>query len=656
LQTEKWLNPNISIFFPSASEHVPAKKKCPDVPTLTSYSLPPDPKFWEIFPAAPLPKKPVSPVIAASIQNISKDLSQFMTQSQSVRAATVVSELTNGSAAPLLLDLPPIRVQNAKSVLNFGEEFTDTLAHWIRKGYVAGPFSAPPDPNFRENSMMALEQKDKVRVIMNLSSPKGTSFNDAIDELALEKVSMSTARKFGYSVIDCGVNARMWKWDLVDAYKNIPVPIYQLKYQGFRWLGKTFTETQKVFGDKSSVAGFDRLGHTCVDFACIISNTPSHLIHRTLDDTPLVTPADSEIGPRFAEAYERTCAECNVKLAPPCPKNEKTFSDCTKGSVLGILFDTTTLTWSVTYEKASRVLLRIRDPLLGGSLSLLETQQLLGSLNDVGQMCTFLRGFRHPLQTFLTEFGEDDVSRRRLPPQAVADLRIWAAAILDTVAGLPIPHRPSFPSLNAMVFVSDAAGALFSRQGDRFIPYCTDKYRGAVSLGMDNSENIWFCARLTWPMHFLLQARDTKDHAYGCKSSTLEAIGAMLPFLCCPSTIAGNEIILLTDNEAIIHGWDSRKVKNDVSASIILRAIHIISFYLGCSVELRHLPRMSNDMAKLADRLTRSSTTGRPQLAAIADTSSLPVPHQLLDWLRNPTEDWTLPIRLLSYVKSIYVA
>jgi len=579
-----------------------------------------------------------------------------MTLSQTIRAETLVSELTNGSPAPLLFDLPQLRDQNSRSVVTFGEDFTDTLAHWIRKGYVVGPFSAPPCIGFRENSMMALEQKDKVRIIMNMSSPKGSSFNDAINDLALEKVNMSTARKFGYSVIDCGVGARMWKWDLVDAYKNIPVPLYQVKYQGFRWLGKSFTETQKVFGDKSAVAGFDRLGHVSVDFACILSGTPSNLIHRTLDDTPLVTPANSNIGPRFAEAYERTCAECNIKLAPPCPRNEKTFSDCTVGSVLGIVFDTNTLTWSVTYEKATRVLNRIQGPLLGGSLSLLETQQLLGSLNDVAQMCIFLRGFRHPLQEFLTEFGEDDVSRRHLPQQALADLRVCAAAVSDTVTGLPIPHRPSCPSLNALVFVWDAAGAQFIRQGDRFIPYCTDRYRGAASLGIDNMDNIWFCARVSWPSFFLLHARDTRDHAYGCKSSTLEAVGTLLPFLCCPEQIAGREIILLTDNESVIHGWDSRRVKKDVSASIILRAIHIISFYLGCTVTMRHLPRMSNDLAKLADQLSRSSTTGRKQLQAISGSSSLPIPVQLLNWLENPTEDWTLPIRLLSYVKSIYTA
>jgi hypothetical protein len=271
-------------------------------------------------------------------------------------------------------------------------------------------------------------------------------------------------------------------------------------------------------------------------------------------------------------------------------------------------------------------------------------------------MCTFLRGFRHPLQEFLTEFGEDDISRRHLPQQALADLRVCAAAVSDTVTGLPIPHRPSCPSLNALVFISDAAGAQFIRQGDRFIPYCTDEYRGAASLGIDHMDNIWFCARITWPSFFLLHARDTRDHAYGCKTSTLEAVGTLLPFLCCPEKIAGREVILLTDNESVIHGWDSRKVKKDVSASIILRSIHIISFYLGCTVTMRHLPRMSNDLAKLADQLSRSSTTGRKQLRAISGSTSLPIPVQLLNWLENPTEDWTLPIRLLSYVKSIYTA
>jgi hypothetical protein len=639
-------------FFPAAPVPSAPKRKCPDIPILKSYSFPPDSSFWKIFPHRSLPENPTTPINIQGLKNLTTELGNVLTLDQKVRANTLIEELSNGSPAPLSHELPPLRVPNTHSAVTFGAEFTDTVGHWIRTGYVAGPFSAPPYHGFRSNSMIALEQKDKVRIIMDLSSPKGESFNDCVDELHLEKVNMSTARQFGYSVVDCGIGARLYKWDLVDAYKNIPVPIYQIKFQGFRWLGKYYAETQKVFGDKSSVAAFDRLGKTCVDFACLLSNTPEWLIHRTLDDTPLVVPASSDIGKKFATAYEYVCNSVNARLAPPCPKNEKAFCDQTKGTVLGIVFDSEKLSWSLSHEKATRVLLRIQGPLLGDSLSLLETQKLLGSLNDVGQMCSFLRGFRHTLQQFLTEFENDELISRPLPAQARDDLRVWAVAVADATKGLPIPHRPTNFSLAAYTFVSDAAGAQFSRQGDRFIPYCTDKYRGAACVSADHN-GIWFCSRISWPKRFLLEARDEKDHAYGCKSSTLEAVGILLPFLCCPEKIAGGEVILLTDNESLVFGWGSRKITNDTSASILIRAIHIISFYLGCSVTIEHLPRRSTTLAELVDDLSRSSTTGPAQLQLIRRAHSLPIPHVLQDWLQNPSDDWTLPLTLLNHVKSV---
>ncbi len=54
---------------------------------------------------------------------------------------------------------------------------------------------------------------------------------------------------------------------------------------------------------------------------------------------------------------------------------------------------------------------------------------------------------------------------------------------------------------------------------------------------------------------------------------------------------------LLTDNEHIVFGWDSRKVTNDESASILVKALHLIASYLGSWVTVQHLPRMSTDPA-----------------------------------------------------------
>jgi len=289
--------------------------------------------------------------------------------------------------------------------------------------------------------------------------------------------------------------------------------------------------------------------------------------------------------------------------------------------------------------------------LAGNTLTLLETQQLLGTLNDIGQMAPFLNGFRQPLQEFLASFGDNDDIRLALSKQARTDLRVWAVAVRTAANGLPIPHRPSNPSLKALTFVSDAAGAQFIRNGDLFIPYCTDEYRGVVSINSLDDGGVWFAARVIWPKHFLLKARDSKNHAFGCKSATLEAVGLLLPFLCCPEFLAGKEVTLLTDNEALVFGWEKRRVQHDVSASILMRALHLIVHFLGCIVTINHLPRMSTPSAELADLLTRSSTAGSTQLAAIAGALSPPIPSQLTDWLVHPAEDWNLATDLLQAVK-----
>ena len=528
------------------------------------------------------------------------------------------------------------------------------LAWWITQKYVAGPFAIPPLPDFRSNAMMAIEQKGKIRIIMNLSAPQDESYNDAIDETYLEKVVMSSARLFGYSVIDCGKDAKMWKFDMVDAYKCIPATTADLRLQGFTWLGRYFVELKKVFGSKEAVSAFDRLNHTLVVLAAISSNLPLSYIHRTLDDVPLVTPQHSQKGHNFAAAYTHICTSVGAQLAPPCPDFEKAFNNSSFGTVLGIQFNTHTLTWSISQEKKARILSKIRDPFIGRKVSLLDVQKLLGTLNDIGQMCPFLRGFRQPLHNFLSSFQGDTLISLTPPREVRADLHIWAAAMETAVRGLPIPRRPAAHLPSAVTFVSDASGAQFSKSGDKFftIPYAGE--RGAASINSIETDKVWFYACLTWPRKFLLQDRDCSDHAYGCKSTTLEVIALILPFLCCPKILIGQEVTLLTDNEALVYGWEKRRVAHDISASIFLRGLHLISAFLGSSVEVRHLPRMSSDSSKLADALTRSSTTKSIHLSAVNNAPYSPIPEVLTDWINNPSEDWGLPNRLLTYVSSLF--
>ena len=130
--------------------------------------------------------------------------------------------------------------------MKYGKEVTDTIAHWVKSGFAAGPFDSPPLSKFRVNSLAAVPQDGKVRPVINVSEPEGFSFNDNIEKNKLEKVKMTSARNFGYSLKNCGKNAKLSKFDMKDAYKQVPCPLSDLRLQGFRWLNKYFCEKNNI--------------------------------------------------------------------------------------------------------------------------------------------------------------------------------------------------------------------------------------------------------------------------------------------------------------------------------------------------------------------------------------------------------------------------
>jgi hypothetical protein len=340
-----------------------------------------------------------------------------------------------------------------------------------------------------------------------------------------------------------------------------------------------------------------------------MTGIPKSMVFRTLDDVPIVTPASSSVGPHFAATYKDVCRKLNISLAENCPSLEKAFEDSTIGTVLGIQFDTTKLTWTVSALKRECLLHDIVPALHGTELCLLDMQHIMGILHDFAQMCPFLKAFRQPLNAFLARLIKNPQLNIQLPTQARKDLRIWAAVIADSASPLPIPHRPRPPSFSALNFVTDAAGARYVQVRRRRIPSERPGIRGAAAIGICQSGAVWLCARVTWPTHLLLHARDEKDRAYGCKSTTLEMEGVLLPIVTVPHMLLGREVCIKVDNIAVVYGWENHGVTNDQSASVLIRAMHLISTYLGCVIHVVHLPCMSTPDARLADRLSRSNTT-----------------------------------------------
>ena len=206
----------------------------------------------------------------------------------------------------------------------------------------------------------------------------------------------------------------------------------------------------------------------------------------------------------------------------------------------------------------------------------------------------------------------------------------------EETCGPPIAHK---------TFISDAAGlsidGVFS-----FRP-------GVASVGFSESGKILMAFRLPWPKKMIMTECDSKGVRFGDKSTCLEMVGLLLPFLLVPVSLRNQHVVLIVDNIACVYSRDSKSLNEDSSASVILRAIHLISSYLGTTVHVRHIPRNSNWESSMVDRMSRGKTLSTWDISLLKSFPGLSIPPALIEWVEHPSEDWGLPLRLLNYVRTI---
>jgi hypothetical protein len=400
-----------------------------------------------------------------------------------------------------------------------------------------------------------------------------------------------------------------------------------------------FFETKMIFGRTPSVANFDILGSTLVELAVAQSGIPRDLVSRTLDDIPVISPMNSKWSYTFSRAFRKMCNECGVKIAENCPQNMKAFEHKKKGMILGVIFDTELQEWALSDEKADSYVEKMQDFIHTDYASLKQTQSVMGVINDLAQLCPVMKCFKSTGNRFMGSFGDNEEILLKVDDQTKEDILMCMKVALTARKGIPIAHRPVRPAINPEVFFSDAAGAKFAMQHGRRVNLSIPNDRGVASINVLNEEVSWWC-RVIWPQKFLNEDTDEKGCFFGSKTSTLEALGILLPFLCIPEQLAGRSVVMYVDNMSLVYGWSNGYVKNDQSASIILRSISVASHYLGTLLYIEHQPRCSDKWSTLADNLSRMSTTSYSDRKLLRYARKSRALYVVEKWLENPSVDW----------------
>ena len=634
--TAYWLNDSLLVEYPESNIDTCCEVKNPEIPVLNNYEIPADSDFWEKFPKNALPEKATTRINVKVFGKRIDGVRNKMTCTEIRRADRALSDLTIGACSCQLSELPPICSVNAKSAFENGALLTDTIATWVKKGFVAGPFETPPMAGFRANPLATVVRNGKVRPILNMSGPKGCSFNDNVDKTKLERLHMGTAKQFGQALLEAGNNAVFSKFDLQDAYKLMPAKPSDYRLQGFCWLGRYFIETQQGFGGVPSPGNFDRLAKTKDLVVCLENGTPRSQVFRALDDSPCVSRDGSGVVEKFTSGMKNLCEAANIPLAENCQKAEKAFELKKRGVVLGIGFDSSDLTWFLAERKADKVIRRCMDVANANHVDLKQIQKLMGSINDLGQMCPCIKFHKRGGNALLRAFGGNEAILKMVPAKLKEELQLVAKIADSAKKGLPIAEKPLKASLSTLIFYTDAAGASYSLVNGRRV-FHNNENRGVSCIGGFDLEDIWIWTRLNWPEGLITGMKDDKGKSYGSKSTTLEAVGMLLPFVAFPDKVRGRRIEFKIDNIAVMFGWTSGYVTEDETASEILKAVHYLSGANGTTVSVQHVDRVSNKMATLADELSRKEVSDcRRSAKALSEAEFRVTSGFLLEWLKNP--------------------
>jgi hypothetical protein len=171
-----WLHFKGPIPVPAEMKKEEPALKNPEINKLKDYVNNPGQAFWESFPKNhDLTVK--SSVNIDQIESEIKNAQGYMTCSEKRRAQRALLYLKKGAPSYQKEPLEACSVENSLSCYIHGVHITDTIADWIKKDFVAGPYPEIPLLGFRSNSLLAVVQPGKIRPVLNILLPKNDSFN-----------------------------------------------------------------------------------------------------------------------------------------------------------------------------------------------------------------------------------------------------------------------------------------------------------------------------------------------------------------------------------------------------------------------------------------------------------------------------------------------
>ena len=605
------------------------------LPALDSYEGGASDSFWAKFPSNYIQPAPPS-IDAARLENL----------------AVACGFKNRGLLDAILKDVKfgarigckdpfraPSRSSNAPSALENGEKVTDAIACWAASKFVYGPVDiseVPPHAKF-SGLMTRPKPNGSVRVIQNMSAPKGFSVNDGIDNAEFPAV-MSSTWQWVKAFHKGGRRCWFCKIDWSDAYKHLTVHLEDTDLQWFMWLNKAFKELCLIFGGVSSAGLFDRLAKVVIFIVISRSGIHPDLVVQHLDDCCAVGPANSNILDKFDSEYFQVAELLGIKLAPR-DDPDKSFGPSTSGTVLWVFYDSVDWSWKLPAEKLARLLHDIKEMMCAERVKQELVWRVVGKILNVMPLVPTGRfNIDH-----LIRANSESESRRYLvcvTPALKRQLFFWFS-ILPACGGasaIPNPFR-GLPPWTIEVF-TDAAGGSTGKPGHGV---------GAVTHGW------WSYVPWSPAINRGALVKDASGRRLDRILSALELLGPLLALAAGMDRFRGRPVRFWVDNSGSVYIWKKGYSSSCRICTTVVKAMASLAATFGCRVEVVKITRCSEPLAVMADCLSKAAFGKFWREAYSLGGLDLPldlarVPSVLTKWIQDPVEDDDLGDRLVRQI------
>lgn len=474
-----------------------------------------------------------------------------------------------------------------------------------------------------------------------MSAPLKRSFNDAVIEDELPKITMASVKQVSEAIYSHGKGCFLSKLDMVSAYKLIPTRPDQWRLQGFCWLHKYFIELRQTFGAKPSVVNYDIFHHVfCLIIRLMTESSQKDLL-RALDDLIVITNTITA-NYKFVSKYIKLAEDLNIPLAP-IGQHDKAFIYQTKGTILGTHFNTVDMKWSLSHQKVQTYMYQLSQVIKAPTVSLKTLESINGVLNTIVQLCPTFRYWRTPLLEDMKRAKKSD-RNIAISEETKLCLSGWIRVFRDTKIGFPIANPDQSCPEDAIHFITDAAGLA------RETNLTHDIGVGACGYSPTTGD-IFYVGRDFWDKDFITKTFDESGKFLGCKSTTLEILGWLLPLYHNKTMLSHNEVLMQVDNKAAMYGYNNGRACEDKWASFFINAINFVLVRLQCRMHIMHCKRVSNEYAKLVDALTRTDQKGLDMAARQTLKIQKGWPPSFQEWMKTPVLDPDFKWKLLKDFK-----